>query len=250
MPAFAPTRDALMNLQASEQRVSEGDLAQVAAFVTIARNEGAESVNCGTVDGTDIHIALGPTADATEYAGIVAEMIPQLPRPAGWDAATLNSLHSRTIQMLVVAGLTYDNGHLVNADPAHPQNGQPKRMSLLGEIYDDAIEPAIVSCGLRPIRVDRVQHNGIVTDLILAEVRRAQVVIADVTLQRAGVYYEAGFANGLGRTVIWCCREDEIKMVHFDTRQYSHVVWSDAADLRTKLEARIRGTVTIPVTNS
>jgi nucleoside 2-deoxyribosyltransferase len=83
--------------------------------------------------------------------------------------------------------------------------------------------------------------------VILGEIRRAQLVIADVTLQRQGVYFEAGFALALGRIVIWACRQDEIARVHFDTRQYSHVVWSDAADLRAKLEARIRATVPIIV---
>jgi hypothetical protein len=121
--------------------------------------------------------------------------------------------------------------------------------SALDGIYDNAIQPAIVACGLTPVRVDRLQHNGVVTDLILAEIRAAQVVIADVTLQRQGVYYEAGFATGIGRTVIWACRADDLANVHFDTRQYSHVVWIDSADLRVKLEARMRATVAIPVQN-
>lgn len=48
-------------------------------------------------------------------------------------------------------------------------------------------------------------------------------------------------------TVIWSYRD--LRNVHFDTRQYSHVVWTNPADLRTRLEARIRGTVPIPVRN-
>jgi hypothetical protein len=116
-------------------------------------------------------------------------------------------------------------------------------------IYDHAIEPAINACGLRPIRVDRIEHNKIVNDVMLGELRRAQVVVADVTGQRAGVYFEAGFAIGLGREVIWCCRDDEMDKVHFDTRQYGHVVWKDGPDLRRRLEARLRGTVSIHVAN-
>jgi hypothetical protein len=115
----------------------------------------------------------------------------------------------------------------------------------LDDAYEAGIKKAIEQCGLRPIRVDRVQTNGIVTDLIMASIRQAQVTIADATLQRNGVYFEAGFALGLGRTVIWTCRHDEMKQVHFDTRQYSHVTWVDPNDLATKLEARIRATVEI-----
>jgi hypothetical protein len=110
-------------------------------------------------------------------------------------------------------------------------------------IYDNAIKPAVKACGLDDVRVDRIEHNGVVTDVIIAEIRRAQVVVADVTLQRQGVYFEAGFALGLGRTVIWSCRSDEIDKVHFDTRQYNHVVWTDETNLRARLEARIRATV-------
>ena len=116
----------------------------------------------------------------------------------------------------------------------------------LNDVYESAIAPAVKASGLTVIRVDKLEHNGIVTDVIQAEIRRAQVVVADVTLQRAGVYFEAGLALGLGRTVVWSCRQDEIEKVHFDTRQYNHVVWEDAPALRRKLEARL--SATIPVT--
>jgi hypothetical protein len=119
----------------------------------------------------------------------------------------------------------------------------------LDDVFETAIKPAVQASGLTLVRVDKLEHNGIVTDLIHAEIRRAQVVVADVTLQRQGVYFEAGLALGLGRTVIWTCREDEIKQVHFDTRQYSHVVWKDCPDFRVKLETRIRATVSIPVSH-
>jgi len=113
----------------------------------------------------------------------------------------------------------------------------------LTDVYENGIKPAVEGCGLRVVRVDKLEHNGIVTDVIMAEVRRAQVVIADVTMQRQGVYFEAGFGLGLGRTVIWSCRHDDLPNVHFDTRQYSHIVWNDAADLKTRLDARIKATV-------
>jgi Bacterial SH3 domain len=126
---FTPTRDALRNLHTTTGAVSEGDLVQLAAFVTAAHQEMAESVNCGGTDGTDIHVSIGPPR-ATEFDGLVAEMIPQLPRPAGWDVPTLTRLHTAAAQVLLVGGLTYDNEHLVNSDPQHPKRGQPERISL------------------------------------------------------------------------------------------------------------------------
>jgi hypothetical protein len=79
--------------------------------------------------GKDIHLSLGPHG-GTEFTGIVGEIIPQLPKPAGWDAGTLNRLHAADLSVLVVGGLTYDNEHVVNADPAPKKYGQPARMSL------------------------------------------------------------------------------------------------------------------------
>ena len=56
---------------------------------------------------------------------------------------------------------------------------------------------------------------------------------------RGGVYYEAGFAQGLNIPVIWTCREDRMDRVHFDTRQYSHILWTGPQDLRQKLRNKI-----------
>ena len=78
---------------------------------------------------------------------------------------------------------------------------------------------------------------------IIAEIRQSRFLIADVTQQKAGVYYEAGFAHGLGIPVIWCVREDELNNVHFDTRQYNHILWNSEKDLREKLETFIIATI-------
>ena len=68
-------------------------------------------------------------------------------------------------------------------------------------------------------------------------------MVADFTGQLAGVYYEAGFAMGLGRTVIWCCRKDEIDKLHFDTNHKNHIDWGSVEELRERLYRRIRATI-------
>jgi hypothetical protein len=68
-------------------------------------------------------------------------------------------------------------------------------------------------------------------------------MVADFTGQRAGVYYEAGFARGLGREVIYTCRETSFRRCHFDTSVMNHLVWKDAADLRKKLADHIAATI-------
>ena len=63
------------------------------------------------------------------------------------------------------------------------------------------------------------------------------------TGHRGGVYFEAGFALGLGREVIWTCRKDDMKDLHFDIRQYNTLDWEDPEDLATRLQHRIEVTV-------
>jgi hypothetical protein len=110
--------------------------------------------------------------------------------------------------------------------------------------YAEGIKPALEDdCGYRSIRVDTVEHLGKIDDRIIAEIRESRFVVADFTGQRGGVYYESGFAAGLGLPVIWLCREDDIHEVHFDTRQFNHIVWQGPSDLREKLSNRIRAVI-------
>jgi hypothetical protein len=109
--------------------------------------------------------------------------------------------------------------------------------------YERGIEPAVKQAGFNAMRIDMKEHNNEIPDEIMAEIRNAQFVVADFTGQRNGVYYEAGFAMGLGRPVIWCCREDHIQYLHFDTNHRNHIPWSTPEDLRDKLYKRIQATI-------
>jgi nucleoside 2-deoxyribosyltransferase len=113
----------------------------------------------------------------------------------------------------------------------------------LRDVFAEGIEPALLSTGFRSIRVDLIEHNGKIDDRIVADIRKSLLVVADFTGHRQNVYFEAGFALGLGRHVIWTCRDSDIGQAHFDTRQYNHVVWCDAADLRERLRNRIEATI-------
>jgi hypothetical protein len=73
--------------------------------------------------------------------------------------------------------------------------------SDLRAIFDQAIAPAVLAAGYIPYRVDREEHEGKIDDKIVAEIRRSAFTIADLTHHRGGVYYEAGFAHGLGQRV-------------------------------------------------
>ena len=106
-----------------------------------------------------------------------------------------------------------------------------------------AIRRAAEKYGFEALRIDKKQHNNEISGEILYEIRKCRFVIAEVTKQRQGVYFEAGYAMGKDIPIIWCCKTSDLKKVHFDTRQYNHIVWKDENDLFEKLESRIKGTI-------
>lgn len=107
----------------------------------------------------------------------------------------------------------------------------------------NAIQSAIATSGYKPIRVDRVEHVNRIDDEIIAQIRQSKFLVADFTGQRNGVYFEAGFMLGLGRPVIWLCRDQDLKDIHFDTRQYNTIKYTDdkleklKSDLQFRIEA-------------
>ena len=117
-------------------------------------------------------------------------------------------------------------------------------MSFSGSMkaaFDDGIKPALERAGYRAYRVDRDPHIQRIDTKIEHEIRNSAFVVADVTEQKQGVYYEAGFAKGLGRPVIWAVREDDKDNVHFDTRQYSHIIWTNETELQERLYHLVSG---------
>ena len=110
---------------------------------------------------------------------------------------------------------------------------------------ENGIKPAILNTGYTPRLINEKPDVDKIDDEIIGEIRRSRFLVADLTHgdkgARGGVYYEAGFALGLGLTVIRSCRKDVIDRneLHFDVRQHYHIVWETPDELRIGLEARI-----------
>ena len=116
----------------------------------------------------------------------------------------------------------------------------------MDDVYEKGFRAAIAEAGYTPLRIDRKPDLiGKIDDEIIAEIRRSRFVVADFTHgdggARGGVYYEAGFAHGLGLPVIFTCHKDMIDEAHFDTRQFNHILWEkeNLEDLRKQLTDRI-----------
>ena len=103
----------------------------------------------------------------------------------------------------------------------------------------DSIRQAIIDADYFPLRIDDKEHINEISSEIQFEISQSGLVIADVTGQNQGVYFEAGYAMGLNIPVIWTCNEKEINNIHFDIRQYNTILWKDESDLYERLKKRI-----------
>ncbi len=115
----------------------------------------------------------------------------------------------------------------------------------MDDAWKEGIKPALEKdTGWQALHMGALEHNEKIDDRMIAEIRRSGLLVADLTGHRQNVYFEAGFAMGLGIPVIYTCREDEASddKVQFDTRQYKYIPWTDPADLRQKLRERIEAT--------
>ncbi len=115
----------------------------------------------------------------------------------------------------------------------------------MSEVYEKGFRQAVIDCGYEPMRIDLKQHNNKIDDEIMVEIRNSGFLVADFTGNRGGVYFEAGFAMGLGIDVIWTCRKTEIDNLHFDTRQFNHIPWETIEEIYNGLTNRIKNTITI-----
>jgi hypothetical protein len=111
------------------------------------------------------------------------------------------------------------------------------------ELWETVFVPALATAGFTAERSMAPAHNDRIDVAIIAAIKRSRFVVADVTHARTGVYFEAGYALGLGLPVIWACRKGQEKDMHFDTRQYAHILWESPAHLAAELTARVIATI-------
>jgi predicted RNA-binding Zn-ribbon protein involved in translation (DUF1610 family) len=99
--------------------------------------------------------------------------------------------------------------------------------------------------GVHPL--DEAPRAGLIDDRLRVEIRTARFLIAELTGSNLGAYWEAGFAEGLGKPVIYTCEPGFFKEKgsHFDTNHHLTVIWdaNDLADAATRLKATIRATL-------
>jgi hypothetical protein len=103
-----------------------------------------------------------------------------------------------------------------------------------------AIKAACEVTGFLPILIDEVDHNKTINDALINEIKSCKFCIADFTMGRNAVYWEAGFALGLGKPVILTCQKSDFDLIDFDTKAFPHIIYETADQLEVMLVDRIK----------
>jgi nucleoside 2-deoxyribosyltransferase len=103
------------------------------------------------------------------------------------------------------------------------------------------IKAVVDNCGYDPILIDEqhIASDVTINDALIAEIKKSKFVIADFTEHKHGVYFEAGFALGQRKPVIYLCKKSHFDKTHFDTNHYPHIIYETLEELRQKLKIKI-----------
>lgn len=208
----------------------------------------------------------GQTIDVTypEYKGVLGavddkafdEILKTLVS-SGWLVGEISSLVGDTAFALTECQLTQEgwrrfrelNNAAVSSRHAFMamKYGDPE----LDAIVKAHFSKSVARAGFELRRLDQNQPAGLIDDQLRVQIRTARFLVCDLTHGNRGAYWEAGFAEGLGRPVIYTCREDVFNDAandnrpHFDTNHFVTVLWrQDAPHLAAqRLVDTIRATL-------
>jgi hypothetical protein len=118
---------------------------------------------------------------------------------------------------------------------------------VLDGILERVFKPSVRQTGFELFKLDDAPRAGLIDDRLRVEVQSSDFVIADLTHANLGAYWEAGYAEGLGKPVIYTCERTrfETTKTHFDTNHHLTITWDESAPelAGDRLKATIRATL-------
>jgi hypothetical protein len=118
---------------------------------------------------------------------------------------------------------------------------------VLEKFLRDVFKPAAKLAGFDLFKLDDVPKAGLIDDRLRVEIQSSDFLVADLTHDNLGAYWEAGYAEGLGKPVIYTCERRKFKATktHFDTNHHLTIVWDPAAPdhAAEALKSTIRATL-------
>jgi nucleoside 2-deoxyribosyltransferase len=119
--------------------------------------------------------------------------------------------------------------------------------ATLDKMLKDCFRPAVKRTGFELRILTDQQAAGLIDDQIRSGLLAARFVIADLTHGNPGAYWEAGYAEGRGISVIYTCEEAVWKAnkPHFDTNHLVTIIWDASQPKKAEdaLASTIRATL-------
>ena len=117
--------------------------------------------------------------------------------------------------------------------------------SQLDPFVEEVVKPAVKDgLGYDLVDMRDVARAGVIDNIMRTQIRDSAFVIVDLTHDNPGAYWEAGYAEGLGKPVIYICEKTKFEAgkTHFDTNHCTTVPWSrdDDDGFRAELVATLR----------
>ena len=157
-----------------------------------------------------------------------------------------NSSEQRIMSLTMKGWERYDEIQRGNIDSKKAFMAMPFNNPTLDEVYKH-FKLAITQTGFDLLRIDERPKAGLIDDRLRVEITTSRFLIAELTDENHGVYWEAGFAEGLGRPVIYTCEKTYFEKVktHFDTNHHLTVIWEENKidEALEKLKATVRTTL-------
>lgn len=117
---------------------------------------------------------------------------------------------------------------------------------ILTALLEDHFKPAVKQTGYELFRLDDKPEAGLIDIRMRQEIKTSKFIIADLTDDNLGAYWEAGFAEGLGKPVIYTCEERKFDtaITHFDVNHHLTIKWKEGGEQQAAndLKAAIRYT--------
>lgn len=110
----------------------------------------------------------------------------------------------------------------------------------LDNIYQGHFKVAVKQTGFDLIRLDEYPRAGLLDNHLREQIKKSRFLLADLTDNNLGAYWEAGYAEGLNKPVIYLCEENffNANRTHFDTNHLLTIKWNknnlDKADQELK----------------
>ncbi len=238
-------KQSLDELEDSLVRI-DGALANAAAFGILRIQVSGRANAIVTASTTDTHFEYGATTLLLARKKLITDRLRSLRResPVHDLASLIQTVQNAELRTALAAELdatrlqrTEGTSRTTRKNFAFVAMAMDPDTPELDDVLD-AIRDGAARCGVVAERVDDDETNQPITARMLKAIEEAEYVIVDLTAERPNVYYEAGYAHGLGKIPIYAIRAGT--PIHFDIKDYPIIAYKNMRSLKDALATRLR----------